>query len=353
MNIIAARHPAPQDLSSASSRGQLSLAFAIIAILLAAPAIAASQGAPSQPQPAHIADWEIAAGGHMEFDVISVYPEKDPDADSTQNVPYGPEDTYTDTGGVFKTTNWPVVRLISFAFKGNTAQGNALRASLPDWALNQGFNIEARTDNQHVTKDQMRLMVRSMLVDRFGLKAHYETRNVSVYAVEVIKPGVLGPGLRPHPNDNSCSGAAAAIAARPPAGDEGNAQSAPANTQPALYQLLPGGFPIRCGTYVNMPPSQPYMRHEGGRDLTMDQIVHTFSGMGNLGRPVVDQTGLTGTYDWVMEFVDEREGHTPPPDADGLNFAQALEKQVDLRLVSTKAPFDFLVVDHVERPSEN
>ena len=59
-----------------------------------------------------------------------------------------------------------------------------------------------------------------------------------------------------------------------------------------------------------MPPSQPYMRHEGGRDLTMAQIVSTFSGMGNLGRPVVDRTGLTGTYDWAMEFIDERDGTT-------------------------------------------
>jgi len=85
----------------------------------------------------------------------------------------------------------------------------------------------------------------------------------------------------------------------------------------------------------------------------MAQIVSTFTGMGNLGRPVVDRTGLTGTYDWVMEFIDEREGHVVPPDADGLNFARALEKQVGLKLVSTKAPFLFLIVDRVERPTEN
>jgi uncharacterized protein (TIGR03435 family) len=102
-----------------------------------------------------------------------------------------------------------------------------------------------------------------------------------------------------------------------------------------------------------MPPSQPYMRHEGGRDLNMAQILSTFTGMGNLGRPVVDCTGLTGTHDWVMEFIDEREGHNPAPDAEGLDFKGALEKQLGMKLVSTKAPFHFLVVDDVEQPTEN
>jgi uncharacterized protein (TIGR03435 family) len=323
---------------------------AVSAALLLASALCLS--AQSGVSAGQVADWEKAAGGHMEFDVISIHVEKDADANSSVNVPYGPEDTYSDTAGVFRATNWPVFRLISFAFKNNTGQQNAFRASLPDWALNDGFNIEARSDNPHVTKDQMRLMVRSMLIERFGLKEHYEERMVPAYAAVLIKPGVLGPGLRPHPADDSCSGDASAIAARHGEGTETAIQGAPANAAPP-YPVLPGGFPMRCGTYVNMPPSQPYMRHEGGRNLTMQQIVNTFSGMGALGRPVVDQTGLTGTFDWVMEFIDEREGHTPPPDAEGLNFAQALEKQAGMKLVATKAPFQFLIVDHLERPTEN
>jgi uncharacterized protein (TIGR03435 family) len=147
-------------------------------------------------------EWEAAAGGHLAFDVISIHSEKDPGAPSSVNVPYGPDDTYTDTGGFFRATNWLGAALIGFAYKNTTARRDAFQASLPDWALNRGFNIEARTDNPHVTKDQMRLMVRSMLIERFGLKVHYEIRDVSVYAVELIKPGVLKPGLRPHPNDD-------------------------------------------------------------------------------------------------------------------------------------------------------
>ena len=312
-----------------------------------------AQTASPQTQLNPNSEWEAAAGGHLEFDVISIHPEKDPGVPSTVNVPYGPDDTYTNTGGIFKATNWPVVALIAFAYKNTTAERKVFQASLPDWALRQGFNIEARIDNPHVTKDQMRLMVQSMLIQRFHLKLHYESRDVSVYAVELIKPGVLKPGLRPHPDDDSCSGAAAAVKSRPVDDSAANTQPAPAGAPPPPFETLPGGFPVRCGTFVRMPPSQPYMRHEGGRDLTMAQIVSTFSGMGNLGRPAVDRTGLTGTYDWAMEFIDERDGHNPPPDAEGLNFVGALEKQLGMKLVSTKAPFNFLIVDHIEQPTEN
>jgi uncharacterized protein (TIGR03435 family) len=300
---------------------------------------------PSQPGAAYVPDWQIAAGRHMAFDLISIHPEKNPDADSGVNVPYGPEDTYADTGGVFRAINWPVFRLMGFAFKG---VGAHFHDTLPDWAVSEGFNIEARSDNPHPTKDQMRLMVQSMLFERFGLKIHYEERTLPAYAVVLIKPGVLGSGLRPHPA-GSCTGAAAAVREQPSVGEGAGAGAA----LPPSYATLPDGFPIRCGTFVNMPGSQPYMRHEGGRDLTMAQITSTFSGMGNLGKPVVDQTGLAGTYDWVMEFIDERDGRNPPPDAVGLNFTGALEKQLGMRLVSTKTTIETLVVDHIERPSEN
>jgi len=338
-------------------QGRLQVVLFVPCALLVFPlgaAAQAAQPASSQPHTAPAPDWVTAAGGHQKFDVISIHPEKNPDADSSVNVPFGGDDTYTETGGVFLARNWPVAGLISLAYKLSTSQRDVFRASLPDWAQSQGFNIEARTDNQHVTKDEMRLMVRDMLIERFGLKVHYETKDVSVYAVELIKPGVLGPGLRPHPDDGSCSGAAAAARPRPMQNDGGGEQPAtPAAPPPPSAALLPSGFPIRCGTFVRLPGSQPYMRHEGGRDLTMAQITSTFTGMGNLGRPVVDRTDLYGTFDFVMEFIDERQGMNPPPDAEGLSFIGALQKQAGLKLVSTKAPYQFLIVDHIEEPTEN
>ena len=324
--------------------GRVGMVWVGVAMLSAAAWGQQSQAGQQRQAPA----WEVAAGGHQEFDTVSIHPDKNSEDEPSVNVPYGADDTYTNTGGVFRAVNWPVLRLISFAFKTTTGQRDAFRASLPDWAMSEGFNIEARTDNHNATKDQMRLMVRSMLEDRFHLKAHYESRTVPVYSVEVIKPGTLGPQLRPHPADDSCAGANAAVISRPADGAEEGGGAASTRGM-----VLPGGFPVRCGTFVNMPPTQPYMRHEGGRNLTMDQIVSTFTGMGNLGRPALNHTGLTGTYDWVMEFIDERDGHAPPPDAEGLTFAQALTKQTGLKLVPGKAESEMFLVDRVERPTEN
>jgi uncharacterized protein (TIGR03435 family) len=326
----------------------------IFATLVSTALLAHGQKRPAGQTPPP-ADWETAAGGHQEFDVISIHLDRNGDDDPSVNVPYGPEDTYTNTGGVFRATNWPVVRLISFAYRTTTGQRDAFRASLPEWAVAEGFSIEARSDNRNATKDQMRLMVRSMLEDRFHLKVHFESRMIPMYSVELIKSGELGPQLRLHPSDDSCTGANAAVTTRSPSTAEREVTRAsdPASDAPPPYPVLPGGFPVRCGTYVNMPPSRPYMRHEGGRNLTMAQIVSTFTGMGNLGRPAVDQTGLAGTYDWVMEFIDEREGHTPSPDAEGPTFVQALAKRNGLKLVPGKASLELFLVDHIERPTQN
>lgn len=256
------------------------------------------------------------------------------------NVPHGPEDAYTPTAGVYTAHNWNVMGLITFAYKSTTADRDSFMKQLPEWAISGGYDVDARTDNHDVTKDQLRLMVQSLLADRFGLKTHYEIREVPVYDVVFVKPGVFGPGLRPHPADANCS----AVVSR----DE-QAKDDTANGPVAID----GGFPNRCGSFVRMKPSQWYLRHEGGRNLTMAQIVSTFTGMANLGRPAVDKTGLTGTFDWVMEFQDESFGRKPPPDAEGLTFEEALRKQVGLKLVAGKAQLRFLVIDHIERPTAN
>ncbi len=349
VNILAGR----MALKLGTGRKLLLLAAALLTVAVpillgqakaAQLAAQATAGHAPAAQTAPVPDWETAAGGHQEFDVVSIHEDKNPNDPSSINVPYGPDPAFYPTGGVFSAKNWSVAGLITFAYKSNADQGIALNASLPDWAVSRGIDIEARTDNQNVTKDQMRLMVQSMLADRFKLKVHYESREVSVYAVELAKPGVLGPGLRPHPVSDACS----PIAPNPALADPNDPPPPPPHSL-----TVAGGFPARCGSFVRMPPSAPYLRHEGARNLPMNMIVSTFSGMGNLGRPVIDRTGLTGNFDWVMEFIDERRGMNPPADADGVTFEEALKKQLGLKLVSQKAPVDFLVVDHIEQPSPN
>lgn len=82
---------------------------------------------------AYVPEWQTAAGGHQEFDVVSVRENKDPMAPTSINIPYGPEDAFHDTGGVLSAKNVPLVMLITFAFKNTTGQREAFSASLPDW----------------------------------------------------------------------------------------------------------------------------------------------------------------------------------------------------------------------------
>ena len=66
-----------------------------------------------------------------------------------------------------------------------------------------------------------------------------------------------------------------------------------------------------------MPPEVNGHRREGARDMPMATIVSAFSGLGNLGRPAVDRTGLTGSFDFVIEFRQDMPGQDPDPDVRG------------------------------------
>jgi bla regulator protein BlaR1 len=106
----------------------------------------------------------------------------------------------------------------------------------------------------------------------------------------------------------------------------------------------------------------------------MTEIAWSLPGMGIIDRPVIDRTGLAGRFDLKIQWKPDPEslgggrailktgssGPAPPPttqnselEADGPSFMQALRDQLGLRLESTKGPLETLVVDHVERPSEN
>ena len=94
---------------------------------------------------------------------------------------------------------------ITFAYKlwPTQQQGEALLAQLPKWAREESIVIEAKADG-NPTKDQMRLMVQSLLADRFKLTLHFERRQTPVFALALAKPGRLGPKLRPHAEGPPC-----------------------------------------------------------------------------------------------------------------------------------------------------
>jgi len=106
----------------------------------------------------------------LSFDVASVRQNKSgpaPNGDAPgSNVPLGPGNVYSPTGGLVSVRNYTLLSYIAFAYKMTDGELDAFRRMAPDWVINDRFNIQARTEKSDVTKDQLRLMMRSLLAER-------------------------------------------------------------------------------------------------------------------------------------------------------------------------------------------
>jgi uncharacterized protein (TIGR03435 family) len=88
----------------------------------------------------------------------------------------------------------------------------------------------------------------------------------------------------------------------------------------------------------------------------MDFLANYLSAEGTFGRPIIDASGLTGIYDFVVEWAPQGRppaGSDFTPDPNGPTFEQAIGDQLGLKLESRKSSMQVIVVDHVDRPSEN
>jgi uncharacterized protein (TIGR03435 family) len=290
--------------------------------------------------------WQTAAGGKMSFEVASVKQDTAPQSPSntTTNVALGPGDYYSPTGGFFSATNFTLNAYIAFAYKLTGNQLRVLLPQLPKWVTSDRYDIQARAAG-NPTKDQMRLMMQSLLADRFRLAVHYETRQLPVFALMLEKPGKMGPQFQAHPSDASCSSV-------PPSPTGPGAGQASSDT-------VAGGFPITCGGVQPMQESAPGRVRIGGRNVTMELIAATLPAMpgGGLDRPILDRTGLAGTFDFPLEWTpqqnDSAAGVASQPDDTGRTMLEALKEQLGLKLESQTGPVDVLVVDHIEEPSTN
>lgn len=167
------------------------------------------------------------------------------------------------------------------------------------------YDIAARADDTTVpTTDEFRLMVRSLLADQFQLRAHRETREMPVYALMVAKNG------------------------------------------PRLHESAPAASPGEH--YAASGHNYVITTHRATMASVLDAIENSL-----LDRPVLDKTGLEGTYDIQMIFApDIKSRRNAEPDPDDVSIFTAVEK-LGLMLVPQKATVEVLIVDHVERPSEN
>ena len=220
-------------------------------------------------------------------------------------------------GGRYRLTNMSARSMIGVAW--NIPTTRVLGG--PGWMAMDRYDLDA-TMKENATVDETRAMLRSLLRERFSLAAHVEQRDLPIYHLALLRPGgPLGPGLERSTFDCTNLAArkeeiAAAVAARP-------------------GRML-CGFTIDAGTL------------DGGATTmaTLAQILK-----GQAGRPVLDRTGLSGTYNVSLKWTLTLG--TDVPTGDAVSIFTAVQEQLGLKLESAIAALDVVVIDRIERPSEN
>jgi uncharacterized protein (TIGR03435 family) len=210
----------------------------------------------------------------------------------------------------------------------------------PDWINADRFEIDANADG-NATRDQIFLMLQSLLEERFQLTFHRETRELPVYALVAAKSGLKLPSSR----EGTC------VASTPdtPPDWAGGIMAPPQAGQPPL---------TRCGAVrVMLEPTGA--RALGGK-VPMAEFARTLSMVTD--RTVIDRTGFGGLFDVQMTFLpDDSTPAMPPPPPDVAaalesrtpSILSALQEQLGLKLESTRGPVEVIVIDHAERPSGN
>jgi uncharacterized protein (TIGR03435 family) len=258
----------------------------------------------------------------MTFDVASVRENKDvnPMAGFTMSGFFVP---HTAT---FRVMNWDIRNLVSVAYG---LHGYQL-VNGPKWPWPTLFVIEAKGGSEADAKvaaltgeqqwAEQQHMLQGLLEERFKLKAHWETREGDVYNLVVAKGG---------PKLGVAGSAALTAEEKERYGD---------HPAPALAQM---GCNMEGCIYF-------------AHGCTMGELVENL--VGQLGGPVADKTGLTGKYDFVLKYMGGRLKEMPP-DVDDKDHAppmdRALEEQLGLKVETAKGPVKVLVIDHIEKPSEN
>lgn len=266
---------------------RLRLLLAGVAGLAGVAAFGLAQTNPASPQSSNTQN-AVAAETAPSIEVAVIKPH---DPSSYHN-------SFSFSGDRFSLDDQTVSRLIAFAWAINQNQ----IVDAPNWIRDEHYDMDGKTSAQaDPTIPEEQQMIRKIFADRFGLGFHREKRELAVYALVVAKGG---PRLAPASQPN----------AQPIQHNEGHGmQTTRSFTSAAISDFV----------------------------LTMQFF---------LDRPIVDQTGLTGRYDFKLTYT-YADASSSEPDAPPL--FTALQEQLGLKFQPTKAETDVFVVDHVERPSAN
>lgn len=233
----------------------------------------------------------------------------------------------------------------------------------PSWITGDRFDITAKAADDGATPAQLNLMLQSLLADRFKLRVHRETRQSDVYRLVKARPdGKLGDGLKPAAMDCSAmAGRGRPGGPGPGPGGTGNiAVPAPApGAGPRAGGQQPGPGGALGGCMIMMTPGRFQV---GGQPLSAFANVLA----NQLGRPVLDETGLTGAYDLTLSYMPDAGGRglppgvglpgapdLPPIDPNAPSLPTALQEQLGLKLEAAKGPVEMIVIDSIEPPTED
>jgi uncharacterized protein (TIGR03435 family) len=261
------------------------------------------------------------------FEVASVKP----NTSANRGGMFGPQ-----PGGRFVAMNAPVSYLIRFAYEPSPWNRDLDAFQMtggPDWLAADRFDVNA-TAAGDVPLPRMRQMVQALLVERFKLRVHHETRELPIYRmVQARSDGRVGPQLR--------RSALTCVAVDP-------------------FAAFQKGQDVPCGYFGMSPTIEPGSGQSNWafRGMTLEGFARRLQPF--LGRTIVDRTGLAGHYDGDFEFTAEIAIPPPPPGrpnpyADRVlpSIFSVLPQQLGLRLEPGRGPVDVLVIDSIERPTEN
>ena len=299
-----------------AKRAIATLCVALLVGVAAGPRLRAQAPAPQA---------QDAAAERPKFDAASIKPAK----------PLGYSKDGWGAGGRLTVTGGSLRGLISMAYDLRNDQRNRLMFGVPAWAESALYDVETEADG-NPTREQMRLMLQSLLADRFALVIHRETRQVPVYALVQSKPGSTGPQLQPHSDATPC------LKIDP---------SQPVPTSD--FGVVPPPPPA-CGRFMTGA------RRLAGNKVTMAALAEYLGAISSVDRTVVDRTNLAGEFDMTLNYTPEPGlAGTPPGDAAASDpsappriFA-ALKEQLGLTLKTDTGPVEVLVIDHVEPATEN
>lgn len=280
---------------------------------------------------ASVSAQRTTAGDGPRFEVASVKPNS---GDQTGAAGGGGGGSIGRRGQHFVAVNARLRDLIRHAFRLESYQ--AIEGG-PRW-LDDRYDITALIPDSMAGDDATRLMLHTLLAERFKLAVDWNTREQPAYALVLARrDGRLGPGMKVSP-------------------DRCDSERAPGRPEIPRGDVSPKDYDKLIWPVCDML-HQPFRARILAGARTMADFARILSRLPALGSPVVDRTGLTDAFDFELTFAPERSPAVAAPDVTALSSERgpslfiALQEQLGLKLESSRAPVDVLVIKGVERPT--